>query len=89
MESMRLASSVTGRLARVSPDEDLKYKAWEIPRGTAVSMDHHFTHLDPDIFPDPRRFRPDRWQIAAENGQPLGRYFLPFGRGSRMCIGVK
>ncbi|KAI1912869.1 hypothetical protein LOZ61_003073 [Ophidiomyces ophidiicola] len=88
MESMRVTSSVTGRLARIAPDETLKYKGWEIPPGTPVSMDHHFTHLDPTIFPEPKKFNPDRWKIASESGNSLDRYFLPFGRGSRMCIGM-
>lgn len=44
---------------------------------------------DPDIFENPLQFRPDRW---LENGlklQQMNRAFLAFGRGSRMCIGVK
>lgn len=86
---MRVTALVTGRLTRVAPDETLRYQNWEIPPGTPVSMDHHFTHLDPSIFPEPRRFDPDRWRVAAEKGEPLDRYFLPFGRGSRMCIGIK
>ncbi|GFF55322.1 trichodiene oxygenase [Aspergillus udagawae] len=88
MEGMRVTSSVTGRLARIAPDEVLQYKDWTIPPGTPVSMDHHFTHLDPSIFPNPRRFDPDRWDAAAAAGTPLDRYLLPFGRGSRMCIGI-
>ncbi|KAH8723051.1 cytochrome P450 [Phaeosphaeriaceae sp. PMI808] len=87
-ESMRVTATVTGRLARVAPDEVLKYRDWDIPPGTPISMDHHFTHLDPVIFLEPRKFNPDRWQIAAEKGESYERYFLPFGRGSRMCIGM-
>ncbi|PGH15364.1 hypothetical protein AJ80_05548 [Polytolypa hystricis UAMH7299] len=88
MESMRITALVTGRLARIAPDEVLRYQEWEIPPGTPVSMDHHFAHLDPTIFPAPKKFDPERWHTAAENGKPLDRYFLPFGRGSRMCIGM-
>jgi hypothetical protein len=86
---MRVTASVTGRLARVAPDEVLKYGDWAIPPGTPISMDHHFTHLDPVLFPEPKKFNPDRWRIAAEMGESYERYFLPFGRGSRMCIGMK
>lgn len=89
MEGMRVTASVTGRLARVAPDETLTYGTWVIPPGTPVSMDHHFTHLDPSIFEDPTRFDPLRWQRAADEGSPLDRYLIPFGRGSRMCIGIK
>jgi cytochrome P450 len=86
---MRITASVTGRLARIAPDELLEYKGWKIPYGTPVSMDHHFTHLDPDIFPNPKKFDPDRWLRARENGQPLEKYLNPFGKGSRMCVGLK
>ena len=88
-ESMRVTASVTGRLARVAPSEVLRYKNWEIPQGTPVSMDHHYTHLDPVIFPEPKKFNPDRWRVATERAESFERYFLPFGRGSRMCIGMK
>ncbi|KAF3396439.1 Trichodiene oxygenase [Penicillium rolfsii] len=88
MEGMRVTASVTGRLARVAPDETLIYGKWTIPPGTPVSMDHHFTHLDPSIFEDPTRFDPLRWQRAANERNPLDRYLIPFGRGSRMCIGI-
>ncbi|KAL6808077.1 cytochrome P450 [Trichoderma camerunense] len=88
MEAMRVTASVTGRLTRIATNEDLQYQNWLIPRGIPVSMDHHFTHLDPVIFPEPHRFNPDRWRIAAERGESLEKYFLPFGRGSRMCIGI-
>lgn len=89
MEGMRVTASVTGRLARVAPDETLTYGTWVIPPGTPVSMDHHFTHLNPSIFEDPTRFDPLRWQKATDEGSSLDRYLIPFGRGSRMCIGIK
>ncbi|KAJ5431628.1 hypothetical protein N7445_008126 [Penicillium cf. griseofulvum] len=88
MEGLRVTSSVTGRLARVAPDEVLQHGDWKIPPGTPVSMDHHFTHLDPTLFTNPRKFDPGRWLRAADEGGPLGRHLIPFGRGSRMCIGI-
>jgi cytochrome P450 len=89
MESMRITASVTGRLARIAPDETLIYGDYKIPPGNPVSMDTHFTLLDPKYFPEPTKFDPDRWQRAAENNQSLEKYFHPFGKGSRMCIGIK
>ncbi|KAL4367809.1 hypothetical protein GQ457_05G031410 [Hibiscus cannabinus] len=40
-------------------------------------------HLDPEIYPNPKAFDPDRWNdYNAKAGT-----FLPFGAGSRLCPG--
>ena len=45
---------------------------------------------DPSIFPDPDVFRPERWlDSPPEQIQLMEKYFIPFGRGSRMCVGMK
>lgn len=36
-------------------------KVFRIPPGTPVSMSPHLLHFDPEIFPDPYIFRPERW----------------------------
>jgi cytochrome P450 len=45
--------------------------------------------LDPEIFPEPMEFRPERWLPSNPNLDRCNRYLVPFGRGSRMCIGLK
>lgn len=39
---------------------------------------------DPAHFPEPHAFRPERW---LESEDDLHRYWVPFGRGSRSCLG--
>jgi cytochrome P450 len=41
-------------------------------------------HTNPDIFPDPFTFKPERWL----DNPALGKYLLAFGRGSRICLGM-
>lgn len=55
----------------------------------SISQTNYFVHMDPDIFPEPDNFDPERWIRARELGQPLDRYLVAFSRGSRQCIGIK
>ena len=50
-------------------------------------MSTHITMLDPTLFPSPHTFRPERW-LAADT-RAMDHAFVPFGRGSRMCSGMK
>jgi cytochrome P450 len=43
-------------------------------------------HHDARWFPEPERFKPDRWDNDLIKRLPPGAYF-PFGGGPRICIG--
>jgi cytochrome P450 len=43
-------------------------------------------HRDPDIFPDPEKFQPQRW-LDPENRERMEPYFITFSAGARGCIG--
>lgn len=45
--------------------------------------------LDPSIFPDPMKFRPSRWLAENPDLQRISHHFVPFSRGTRMCLGLK
>ena len=46
--------------------------------------------LHESIYPDPKVFRPERWlEGDAEHRKKMEGAFLPFNKGSRMCIGLK
>jgi cytochrome P450 len=89
-ESIRMGTGVSGRNNRIwkSP---LPYRDWIIPAGTSVSMNHQDVLFDKDIFPDPRELVPERWigNPKAPDGSSLERYFVPFGKGDRQCLGIK
>ena len=93
-EGLRFSCGVTGRLARVAPEEVMIFhdskrkKDWYIQPGTPVSMTSVFVHNDPAIFPEPTKFRPERWLEASEEGRNLSRYLVSFMKGSRQCVGI-
>ena len=45
-----------------------------------------YVQWDPVIFPEPDKFRPERW-LAPGSQERLDQYFCPFGRGPRICVG--
>lgn len=45
--------------------------------------------IDPNIFPNPDQFLPERWLEGADDQLARqDRFFLPFGLGSRQCLGM-
>ncbi|KAI0968596.1 cytochrome P450 [Xylaria arbuscula] len=91
-ESLRLSFGSVQRLPRVNRLESMKYRSWTIPAGSAVSMDAYHMHTNPDIFPEPLEFVPERWlgdPKAPHNSEhPLSYYLVSFIRGSRVCLGM-
>jgi cytochrome P450 len=76
------------------PTEDVVLGPYRFRRGSAVLISPYALHRDERSWgPDAEEFRPSRWLTAEGRfdetapGQPRGAY-LPFGAGSRMCIGA-
>ncbi|MBJ7348592.1 MAG: cytochrome P450 [Thermoleophilaceae bacterium] len=57
---------------------------YELPEGTVASPNIYLAHHNPDTYPDPYEFRPERF-IGV---QPESSSWLPFGGGIRRCIGA-
>ena len=51
---------------------------WTIPPEVAINVDAYGVHHDPDVYPQPHVFRPERFLEEP----PDGYSFLPFGGGS-------
>lgn len=49
-------------------------------------MTHSEILTDPRVFSNPHCFAPERW---LEQSPPNERYFVPFGKGTRMCQGMR
>ncbi|KAF2113824.1 cytochrome P450 [Lophiotrema nucula] len=85
-EGLRLSYGVMHRLPRVSPDTDIQYQNWTIPAGVPVGMSAYLMHTDPDVYPNPFTFNPDRW--LGDVPAVMTRNLVPFSKGSRICLGM-
>ncbi|KAH8697528.1 benzoate 4-monooxygenase cytochrome P450 [Talaromyces proteolyticus] len=87
-ETLRLAVGGSWRIPRVATQETIVYNGYEIPPGTPLITSSWFVHMNPDIFPNPEKFDPERWIKAADRGEYLPRYITNFSKGSRNCLGI-
>lgn len=61
-----------------------------IEKGTPIIISSFGLHRDPEIFDDPLTFRPERFlQSSTGEGKAAGLFYLPFGDGPRICIGMR
>jgi cytochrome P450 len=55
-----------------------------LPPGTVIILAGPFLHYDPEVYPDPTRFDPDRFL----GKRPDPNSWIPFGGGIRRCLGA-
>ncbi|KAG5313373.1 C6A13 protein, partial [Acromyrmex insinuator] len=59
-----------------------------IPKGQIVNIPVHSIHFDPDIYPKPETYDPERFiGEAARFRQSM--HYIPFGYGPRNCLGER
>jgi cytochrome P450 len=80
-ESMRLCPVVV-HLARTASAE-LRLGDFHVHRGQKVIPCTYLAQHNPDVFPEPDLFRPERFL----NGQRYEHAYFPFGFGGRTCVG--
>ncbi|RJQ76425.1 cytochrome P450 [Pseudonocardiaceae bacterium YIM PH 21723] len=68
--------------------QDVELGPVTIPEGAEVIFSPDAMHHNPDVYPDPERFDPDRWAPERAKSVPKGA-FIPFGGGTRQCIGYQ
>ncbi|KAH8279480.1 hypothetical protein KR026_011044 [Drosophila bipectinata] len=84
-ETLRLHTPHPFLLRRATKDFELPKSVFVIARGNNVLIPTAAIHRDPEIYPEPERFDPDRFEEKAMNLRPKAA-FLSFGDGLRGCI---
>ncbi|MEM6107701.1 cytochrome P450 [Mycobacterium sp. 050272] len=86
-ETLRLYSPGVISARRVM--RDLSFDGHRIRAGRLLIFSAYVTHRLPEVWPDPRTFRPARWDPdAPDYRKPAPHEFIPFSGGLHRCIGA-
>jgi cytochrome P450 len=81
-ETLRIRPVVPGVVRKLTQPFELN--GYELPAGLRVAPNIYLTHRRADVYPEPERFRPQRFiEKPAETYS-----WIPFGGGIRRCLGA-
>lgn len=99
METLRLHAAIPGNQPRFTPDRATVgapgHEVSDLPTGVRVQAQAWSLHRNPDVFPEPHTWRPERWLASSyadvfafhARYKEMSRWFWAFGSGGRMCVG--
>ncbi|MBL1076813.1 cytochrome P450 [Nocardia sp. 2] len=85
-ETLRLRPPVPSAFRTAVVDTDVG--GHRIPKGTFMIVNMWGHHTDSEIWPDARRFDPDRFRIERRDDPEQRGVWMPFGGGVHKCIGM-
>ena len=85
-ETLRMYPPGT-RLERVA-NNDYEYEGIKIKKGQIITVPIYVLHHDPDLYPNPEEFDPERFNDENKKLRD-GIAFMAFGAGPRNCIGMR
>ena len=81
-ETLRLRPVISIVVRRLT--EPVEIGGYELPAGVSVTPSIYLVHRNPEVYPDPESFKPERFL-----DNPPGTYtWIPFGGGVRRCLGA-
>ncbi|XP_052756629.1 cytochrome P450 6a2-like isoform X2 [Galleria mellonella] len=87
-ETMRLYPALRAIFRRCNKPYKLPNSDVVIEEGTLVFVPIQEIHMDPELYPEPKKFDPERF--APEKKAKLHPcQWMPFGEGPRKCLGVR
>jgi cytochrome P450 len=81
-ETLRLRPIVPDVVRRL--ERPMRFAGFDLPAGVHLTPCIHLAHRRADIYPEPARFRPERFLDL----RPDPYAWLPFGGGIRRCLGM-
>ncbi|KAF2424505.1 cytochrome P450 [Tothia fuscella] len=92
-ETLRHSFGPVSRLPRIHTSDAVHLKSenydYVVPPGFPLSMTSVHVHMNPELFPHPEAFQPERWLDEQGRRQKhLDKYLLTFSKGSRQCVGI-
>ncbi|XP_055714885.1 probable cytochrome P450 6a23 [Phlebotomus papatasi] len=87
-ETLRKHTAIDFLIRSCSQDYPVPGTSHVIEKGTFLTIPIYGIHHDPEIYPDPEKFDPERFaEENIKNRHPFA--WLPFGEGPRNCIAIK
>ncbi|KAG0647043.1 Cytochrome P450 monooxygenase BOT1 [Hyphodiscus hymeniophilus] len=83
-ETLRLMHGILVGPPRVVPSSGAEVDGHYVPPKSVVATSSLYLHTNPEVFPEPERFMPERWHKATPE---MERSLVPFSKGRRMCPG--
>jgi cytochrome P450 len=88
-ETLRLYNPLPASEPRSHPT-DTTIAGFLIPARTVVGMSPFSLHRNPDVFPEPLKFNPERWTGGTSDDLTTrNKWWWAFSSGGRMCIGLQ
>ncbi|KAM0562878.1 hypothetical protein ACHAPJ_001718 [Fusarium lateritium] len=94
-ETLRMSPPIPADLSREVEKGGIIVDGQYIPEGIKVSTAAYCLHHNPEFYPEPSKFRPERWivdekdesGVSAESVSLAQSTFMPFSAGPRGCVG--
>ncbi|KAJ4358238.1 uncharacterized protein N0V89_002818 [Didymosphaeria variabile] len=88
LEGLRIHPAAAFPLVRIVPKGGAHIAGRFFPEGVSVGINCWVAHANQAVFgEDADQFRPERWLADKETVSAMNRYWIPFGHGSRTCLG--
>ncbi|KAJ3321561.1 hypothetical protein HDV06_004097 [Boothiomyces sp. JEL0866] len=84
-ETLRMHPPVQ-RITKVCKKDTVLPSGYFVPGNTNCAISANALHNNPDVYPEPQTFNPDRW-LPEEESKRSPFSWLPFSIGARGCIG--